>query len=131
MARQIDPRTAVSALTGQWESFIKTVNATAEKTLRVSGERLKAKAMSLAPVKTGALRASAVLDTVVDADGAEMAVSFGGGSVDYAVRVHEDLQSSRESGVAGFLRIAGDELRGEIDRAMAEGMKNAVKESNF
>jgi len=131
MARQIDPRTAVSTITGQWESFIDTVNETAERTLRDSGERLKTRAMALVPVKTGALRASAVLDTARDADGAEMAVSFGGGSVDYAVRVHEDLQSNRETGISGFLRVAGEQVQGEIDGTIADGMKKAAKEGNF
>lgn len=131
MARQIAPNEAVSVMTAQWERFVKAVNTEAEKALAESGERVKRSAVLLAPVQTGALRASARVETAKDDTGAEMAVSFGGGAVTYAVRVHEDLTQDHPTGQAGFLRIAADQSQAQVDQTITTSLKNAAKEDSF
>lgn len=131
MAGTIDPRVAVSVLTSQWEKFVNTVNTEAEKALAEGGERIKRAAVLLTPVKTGALRASARVDNAKDENGAEMAVSFGGGAVNYAVRVHEDLTMNHPTGQAGFLRIAAEQTQAQMDQAVASGLKKAARKDSF
>lgn len=131
MARQINPKEAVSVMTAQWETFVKTVNIAAEKALVESGERIKRSAVLLTPVQTGALRASARVTSAKDENGAEMAVSFGGGVVTYAIRVHEDLTRDHPTGQAGFLRIAADQSQAQTDQTIANGLKGAAKEDSF
>lgn len=70
----------------------------------VFGEQVLGDAQELAPVATGALKASGVTAPAGRvADGVEKAVGFG---VFYAVYVHEDLDAHHDQGEAKFLSLA-------------------------
>lgn len=88
-------------------------------------------AIDQVPVDTGALRDSGRIERP-QASGREVTIAFGfgGGDVDYAVYVHEDLQATHTNGKAKYLEdpalqaVAGmdDRLTRYIDDAVARAV---------
>ena len=70
------------------------INEMVKRTVEEVVEKVFAESQILVPVHTGALRASGQIVKEMGLDDAEVAtfVTYGGGAVDYAVKVHEDLE---------------------------------------
>jgi hypothetical protein len=68
-------------------------------------ERLMTMAKMLTPVDTGALRSSGRVEGPINVSshGATFVLAYGGVALDYALRVHEDLQMHHDVGQAKFL----------------------------
>ena len=85
------------------------LDATLMRVMEETMQRVYAESQELVPVDTGALRDSArIIKTGGSIAGGlpEVLVVYGGGSVDYAVIVHEDLEAHHASPTqAKFLEI--------------------------
>ena len=61
-------------------------------------QRIFQRSKELVPVRTGALRDSAVIESGIRGGMPTANITYGGGSVDYALKVHEDLSMRHPNG---------------------------------
>lgn len=99
--------------------------------LRAEAEIEMTEAKRRTPVKTGALRASGMV-TGPTVSGGEISVtmSFGGGAVDYAIEVHENLAMFHpRGGQAKFLESVVLESAPYLGQRVAERMSKGLGQS--
>lgn len=61
-------------------------------------QKIFQRSKELVPVRTGALRDSAVVESGIRGGMPTANITYGGGSVDYALKVHEDLDMQHPNG---------------------------------
>jgi hypothetical protein len=107
----------------------------AERAPQVVGEAMRAEyeiemteAKRRTPVDTGALRSSGhVTGPRREGNTIEVSLNFGGPSVDYALKVHEDLESFHRVGQAKFLERVLDESAPFIPARVAERVRRRLR----
>lgn len=80
----------------------RTISGNLQESLRAEGELIMTVAKQRTPVMTGTLRGSGHVQDVRDG----IRLSFGGPAADYAVYVHERLDTHHPNGQAKFLESA-------------------------
>jgi hypothetical protein len=112
------------------ERAIDGIDEVAQRVFEENAQVIFEASQDLVPVRTGALKASGEVVTA-DPNGKYpiyVAISYGGGSVDYAWKVHEDLQANHpHGGQAKFVEIPIEEqlpeLKSQLDAAVREFLK--------
>lgn len=108
-----------------------------EQVAREAGELILKKALPLTPIKTGALRESGRVEVGESRAGnTTVEVTFGGGSVDYAVFVHEDMPRGVEKTytAAGtgpkYLQRGAAEALNEVERLIKQRLSTVARKGS-
>ncbi len=125
--RQI--KTVISNLKSVFEGLKKGAITDA---LMEMGEEIVTQTTPLVPEDTGALKESWAITTDPSSDNPKVVVSYGGdgrkGFVNYAVRIHEDMQMFHESPTQAKFLSAGAELaKSNFEAIMAKHVRKALK----
>ena len=98
------------------------------KTLNKEHEKIMTEAKMRTPVDTGALRASGVvMPPVVYAGIIKSVGQFGGVSVDYALKVHEDLAVIHNVGRSKYYESASLDGRDRLENAVEEALNELIE----
>jgi hypothetical protein len=97
------------------------------KALFQEAEKVMAVSKEYVPVDTGALRSSGhVQQPSVNGNVAEVTMSYGGPSVDYAVIVHEDLNAHHPHGVSKYLETPLNAALPQLDENLSKALQTAI-----
>lgn len=111
----------IDAVVARMERMPENVRLSALRAAYYQSQRTLTKAKGYTPVDTGKLRSSGRVEI-----GEYIEIIFGGGGVDYAVKVHEDMSVRHKTGQAKFLERAVKEdsnaFLAIVAKAIGEGM---------
>lgn len=92
-------------------------------------EKVMGWSKQMVPVDTGALRASGRVRVKVSDAGVIAELAYGSASVEYALRVHEDLNAVHRVGNAKYLERPVLESRDIWKKTMADALKRALQDA--
>ena len=93
-----------------------------KKAAKKAAQIVLADAVSLAPIDTGALRASGRITEVAGGETPLFDIQFGGDKAPYAVFVHEDLTVQHKTGQAKFLETALQMNAKRVKKIIGDGL---------
>lgn len=127
---------AINLILTDYKRFMEITKKAARPIFKEAGEIILEETLPLVPVQYGSLRESGRVKVEDHGRGLTVNVSFGGdlarvrpspnaptGIVDYAVIVHEDLNTPRQNGQAKFLEVGAMRARDRVEKHIITRLK--------
>lgn len=119
-----------AVVTGLKDGFASLKENEIKAALIEMGDEIVKHTTPLVPVKTGALRDSHEVTPDINVSNPKVNVSYGNAFVDYAVRVHEDMDVPHENPTgaqAKFLSTGAELAKSNFEAIMAKHLRKAIK----